>query len=212
MPRSGAAGPASLLTAQWRCTAPPQTPTQALFKRRDYTSAHLTGVPLRGTALPWMRRQPRSSTRRRRPPPRSRCHAGPPQEPTSSCHDARLVRRDEILDVDEGVLAPALLQQLERVADQLPEAFVVLLPVVDAVAQVLVPGDDEVDCVSRTTHVDCKLRSPAAPASSPVDVDVEHRQQLAVVGHQGLPHQVAAHNKLLQQLQRDAHHGGIARV
>merc|ERR1712216_106510 len=72
----------------------------------------------------------------------------------------RLVRWDHVLDVDERVHAAALLEQVERLLDELPDVpeVALRLAVVDAIAEVQL------------------LRL----------VQVEHREQLAVVRHEGL--------------------------
>lgn len=54
--------------------------------------------------------------------------------------DGALVRGAHVLDIDKRVLSTPLLEQGERVADKLAQAVILLLAVVDAVAQVLVPA------------------------------------------------------------------------
>ena len=48
----------------------------------------------------------------------------------------RLVRRDHVLDVDEGVLAAVPLEHLQRFVDEITDVFPLLLAVVDAVAEI----------------------------------------------------------------------------
>lgn len=103
---------------------------------------------------------------------------------------AALVGGDEVLDVDKGILAAALLKELQGVLDEVAQVLLLLLPVVNVVANVLV------------------LRLE----------DVEDGQQLAVVGHQGLSNQASALqavvglHKALQHLERSDHDLGNARV
>lgn len=54
--------------------------------------------------------------------------------------DTALVRRHHVFDVDESIFATTLLKQGQGVADQLAQAVILLLPIVNAVAQVLVPA------------------------------------------------------------------------
>merc|ERR1719326_448050 len=63
----------------------------------------------------------------------------------SSVEDARLVRGDHVLDVDEGVLAAVQLKHLERLDDQVAERLALLLRVVDAVAEVEVAVLEDVE-------------------------------------------------------------------
>mmetsp|Transcript_72987 Transcript_72987/g.176111 ORF Transcript_72987/g.176111 Transcript_72987/m.176111 type:complete len:245 (-) Transcript_72987:370-1104(-) len=94
---------------------------------------------------------------------------------------ARLVGRDHVLDVDEGVLAAVDLEELERLRDEVAQRLTLLLRIVDAVAQVEVP----------------------------VLEDVEHGQDLAVVGHERLADHVARDDHLLQDLEDGADDLGI---
>eukprot|EP00634_Sargassococcus_sp_CCMP2135_P007357 CAMPEP_0198661768 /NCGR_PEP_ID=MMETSP1467-20131203/43853_1 /TAXON_ID=1462469 /ORGANISM="unid. sp., Strain CCMP2135" /LENGTH=333 /DNA_ID=CAMNT_0044398233 /DNA_START=311 /DNA_END=1308 /DNA_ORIENTATION=+ len=80
------------------------------------------------------------------------------------CDDDALVGGDEVLDVDEGVLAAVDFEVLESFVDEFAEVLAALLAVVDAVAEVVVLADE----------------------------DVEDREDLAVVGHEGLADEVLA--------------------
>ena len=57
---------------------------------------------------------------------------------SSSVEDARLVGGDHVLDVDEGILTAVDLKHLQRLDDEVSQRLALLLPVVDAVAEVLV--------------------------------------------------------------------------
>mmetsp|Transcript_2172 Transcript_2172/g.5516 ORF Transcript_2172/g.5516 Transcript_2172/m.5516 type:complete len:483 (-) Transcript_2172:226-1674(-) len=147
--------------------------------------------PQPACTAPYSQRAAPSQAGPRRPTPTEAVRVNAPRwDPHACAHralrvvDRRLVRGHHVLDVDERVVAALLLKQRQRVGNELTQAVVVALPVVDAVAQVLVL----------------------------VLVQVEDGQDLAVVGHQRLAHQVSAQHQLLQQLQRDAHHAVVARV
>mmetsp|Transcript_9033 Transcript_9033/g.21117 ORF Transcript_9033/g.21117 Transcript_9033/m.21117 type:complete len:379 (-) Transcript_9033:163-1299(-) len=98
--------------------------------------------------------------------------------------DARLVGRDHILDVDEGILAPVRLQKLQRLLDEVAEDHALPLVVHDPVANVDVA----------------------------VLEDVQHRENLAVVGHERLPHHLARDHQLLQHLEDDDDDDRVAGV
>ena len=48
----------------------------------------------------------------------------------------RLIGRNHVLDVDEGILTALLLEEIQGVLDQIPQAGVMLLPIVNVVSQV----------------------------------------------------------------------------
>ena len=81
-----------------------------------------------------------------------------------SVEDAALVGRDHVLDVDEGVFAAVHLEHLEGGLDQVAQVEALPLAVVDLVAEVVVFDFEQ----------------------------VQHGQDLAVVGHQCLADRVAA--------------------
>ena len=58
---------------------------------------------------------------------------------------AGFVRRHHVLDVDKGVLATALLEELKCLADELAEALLLALRVVDHIASVQVLILEEVE-------------------------------------------------------------------
>ena len=112
--------------------------------------------------------------------------------PPASRDDDGLVDGNEVLDVDERVLPAVHLEVLERLGDELAQVLAALLAVVDAVAQVVVRPHE----------------------------DVEHREDLAVVRHEGLPdemlalgHAVARHEGLedLQHLHDHRLGSGVER-
>lgn len=59
--------------------------------------------------------------------------------PSCVVHTA-LIAWDHVLDVDEGIFSATLLKECQGVADQLSQAVILLLPVVNAISQVLVPA------------------------------------------------------------------------
>ena len=97
---------------------------------------------------------------------------------------AALVRGHHVLDVDERVFPSVALEELQRLQHELADVAPLPLRVVDAVAQVDVL----------------------------VLEDVEDVQDLAVLRHQRLAHQLGAHDHLLQELQDDAHDARVSRV
>lgn len=101
-----------------------------------------------------------------------------------SIEDAALVGGDHVLDVDEGVLASRLLEELEGFGDEVAQVEPLPLVVLDLV--------------------------PDVPVG--VAEDVEDGQDLPVVGHQGLADHVAAQHQLLDHLQHHRDDVGVARV
>lgn len=91
----------------------------------------------------------------------------------SSVEHAALVRGDHVLNVNEGVVATVLLEQLQRRLDQVAQVLLLALRVVDAVADVRVVVLEQ----------------------------VHDRQDLAVVGHQCLANGVTAQNQGLEDVQ-----------
>ena len=93
-----------------------------------------------------------------------------------SVEDARLVGRDHVLDVDEGVLAAVGLEHLEGLLDEIAQNEALALRVLDLVADVGVRLLEQ----------------------------VHHGQDLAVVGHESLADSVGARHERLQDLQGDS--------
>lgn len=85
---------------------------------------------------------------------------------------AALIRGDHIFDVDKGVLPSPLLEKLQRPHDALPHALLFLLRIIDAVPQVF----------------------------GVILEQVQHGQNLPVVGHQSLPDHLLALHQFAKQL------------
>ena len=90
-----------------------------------------------------------------------------------SVEHAALIGGHHIFDVDESIFSAVLLEQFESVLDEVSENEGLALAVLDLVAQV---------------HV-------------AVFEQVEDRQDLSIVGHEGLTDGVGAEHQLLQDLQ-----------
>jgi len=101
-----------------------------------------------------------------------------------SVEDARLVGRDHVLDVDEGVLAAVGLEHLEGLLDEIAQNEALALRVLDLVADVGVRLLEQ----------------------------VHHGQDLAVVGHESLADSVRARHERLQDLQGDSDNLRVAGV
>jgi hypothetical protein len=102
----------------------------------------------------------------------------------ASLAHAALVRRDHVLNVDEGIIAAVQLEHFEGLLDQVAQNEALPLPVVDAVAQ-----------------VDAALLK-----------EIHNGQQLPEVGHERLANRIAARDESLQNLQSDGHDLMITRV
>ena len=102
----------------------------------------------------------------------------------SSVEDAALVGGDHVLNVNECIITAVLLEKLERLNDEVAQVRALALGVVDFVALVPVLGLEE----------------------------VEHGENLAVVGHEGLADGVTAPDEGLQDLQGRSNDFFVARV
>ena len=102
----------------------------------------------------------------------------------SSVEDAALVGGDHVLNVNECIITAVLLEKLERLNDEVAQVGALALGVVDFVALVPVLGLEE----------------------------VEHGENLAVVGHEGLADRVGASHERLQNLEADGDDLWVTRV
>ena len=103
---------------------------------------------------------------------------------SDSIKNAAFIGRTHILDVDESILASMHFKQLQRLLNQVAENHTFALIVDNGVAHI---------------HV-------------LVLENVEHGQNLTVVGHERLTYHLPRHDQLLQHLQHDHNHGVLASV
>merc|ERR1719313_3048715 len=100
------------------------------------------------------------------------------------CRHATLISRNHVLDVDKSILSSSLLEQLERVIDEIAKVQPLTLAVLHGIPNVRVA----------------------------ILEDVKHGKKLPVVRNQSLADHVSRHDDRLEHLQRCAHDAVIARV
>lgn len=152
-----------------------------------------------------------------RPPPHIYARTHPPSQNLG--HKSR----NEVLDVDGSVVATAALKLRERITDDLANVATTLR-VVNAITQT---HCEKFDGAGRSVHVrhtrqavrssaqTCRKGTPPHTHTLPtcvVDENVEHRQQLTVVGNERAAYAVAQVQHGLQDAQRAHDNDGVARV
>jgi len=101
-----------------------------------------------------------------------------------SVQHTRLISRNHVLDVDEGIFTAVDFEHFERLDDEVTQRLALLLRIINPVAKVLILRLEE----------------------------IEDRQYLTVVWHKSLTDHLARHDHLLQHLEHGADDLGVARV